>query len=131
MIFTANTQGFDSMVLGLDMLLLVMLLGSGIYGLYSAIRLRRTFLLFPNKFLYPGDCPPENCIDEGGFIDFIVPRLTILSIALLLMGVVYGVWFLFFQHIQHWVIDVASMVLPVSAFVWYVIVQRKAAKLFW
>ena len=131
MFLTANSQNMDTMSNVLDVLLLVMLVGSGIYGLYSVIRLRRSCLLFPNKFLYPGNCAPEDCVDEDGFIDFITPRLAALSIALLLMGAAYAVRIFCFAHIYHWAVEGASLLLPLVAFVWYVVIQRKAAKEFW
>ena len=125
---TAGT--FDGMIDMLDIFMLVMLLGFGLYGIYSAIRLWKEQMLFPNKFLYPGDCKPEECADEGGFIDYIIPRLSVLSVALLIMGIALGLNSYVFKFQSMW-IDIATMVLPVGALVWYIICQRKAAKLFW
>lgn len=128
----AAQQGgtLDGMIDMLDSLMLIMLFGFGIYGLYSAIRLRKEQLLFPNKFLYPGNCDPAACLDPGEFIDFIIPRALILSVALILLG---GLLALnsFVLHIDSWIIDLAMIVLPLAVIVWYCIVQRKAAKNFW
>lgn len=128
----AAQQGgaLDGMVDMLDTLMLIMLFGFGIYGLYSAIRLRKEQLLFPNKFLYPGNCDPAACLDAGEFIDYITPRALILSVALILLG---GLLALnsFVLHIDSWIIDLAMIVLPLAVIVWYCIVQRKAAKNFW
>ncbi len=120
----------DGMIDMLDTLMLIMLFGFGIYGLYSAIRLRKEQLLFPNKFLYPGNCDPAACLDAGEFIDYITPRALILSVALILLG---GLLALnsFVLHIDSWIIDLAMIVLPLAVIVWYCIVQRKAAKNFW
>ena len=63
----------------LDLFLLLTLLAVAVYSLYLVIRLRRTRELFPSRFLYPGNCEPEDCIDPDGFIDYILPRLTLLS----------------------------------------------------
>lgn len=128
----AARQGgaLDGMIDMLDTLMLIMLFGFGIYGLYSAIRLRKEQLLFPNKFLYPGNCDPAACLDAGEFIDYITPRALILSVALILLG---GLLALnsFVLHIDSWIIDLAMIVLPLAVIVWYCIVQRKAAKNFW
>lgn len=128
----AAQQGgtLDGMIDMLDSLMLIMLFGFGIYGLYSAIRLRKEQLLFPNKFLYPGNCDPAACLDPGEFIDFIIPRALILSAALILLG---GLLALnsFVLHIDSWLIDLGMIVMPVAVIVWYCFVQRKAAKNFW
>ena len=128
----AAQQGgtLDGMIDMLDSLMLIMLFGFGIYGLYSAIRLRKEQLIFPNKFLYPGNCDPAACLDPGEFIDFIIPRALILSAALILLG---GLLALnsFVLHIDSWLIDLGMIVMPVAVIVWYCFVQRKAAKNFW
>ncbi len=128
----AAQQGgaLDGMIDMLDTLMLIMLFGFGIYGLYSAIRLRKEQLLFPNKFLYPGNCDPAACLDPGEFIDYIIPRALILGVALILLG---GLLALnsFVLHIDSWIIDLCMIVLPLAVIVWYCIVQRKAAKNFW
>ncbi len=120
----------DGMVDMLDILMLVMLVGVGIYALYSAFRLHREQLLIPNKFLYPGDCKPEDCLDPGEFIDFILPRVIILGASLLVMGIGLGLNTYVFEIDSVW-IDIAMIVVPISVFAWYVFMQRKAAKLYW
>lgn len=120
----------DGMLGAMDMLLVVMLLGFGVVGLYSVIRLYREQLLFPNKILYPGDCKPEDCADPGGYIDFIIPRLAILSVGFILMGIAMGILLFVIKLDNAWV-NLASMVFPVGGLAWYIVCQRKAAKLFW
>lgn len=126
----AQGQSLDGMVDMLDTLLVVMMIAVGIYAIYSAIRLYREQMLFPNKFLYPGDCKPEDCLDPGCFIDYIFPRLLILGAALLIMGILLGLNSYLFKIDALW-IDISMMVVPVSIFVWYMLCQRKAAKSFW
>lgn len=118
------------MVDTMDLLMLVLLLGFGAYILYTVFRLNREQMLFANKILYPGDCSPDACVDEGGFIDFIIPRAAILGGALLLMGILLGLNMLLFKLDALW-LDIVMMVVPVGVFAWYIIIQRKAAKLFW
>ncbi len=114
----------------LNIVMTVMLLGCGIYGLYTVIKLRRTYLLFPNKFLYPGGCKPEDCLDGDGFIDYILPRLTVLSIVMLILGIAFALNTYVFK-ITNWWIDIATILLPFGTFVWYIFIHRKAAKDFW
>ena len=114
-----------------DVLMLVMLIGFGVYGLYSAIRLRREQLLFPNKFLYPGGCAPEECLDPGEFIDFIVPRTIILSVLLIVMGSLFALN-TFVIKIESFYATLAWIVVPIAVLGWFgIFVHRKAAKRFW
>ena len=113
-----------------ELFLLAMLFGCGIYGLYTVIKLRCTFMLFPNKFLYPGNCKPEDCLDEGGFIDYILPRLTILSVIMLVLGIGLALNAYVIKFVSIWV-DLAMIVLPFGTFLWYIFIHRKAAKDFW
>ena len=115
----------------LELVLLALLFWSGFYGLYTVIKLRKSYMLFPNKFLYPGNCTMETCVDEGGFIDYILPRLTILSVIMVVLGVFFALVFLVFPQWEGWLTDLLSMLLPVSAYVWYMFIQKKAAELFW
>lgn len=123
----AGGDGLNSM---LNMLLLAMMLGVGIYCIYTFIRLRKQCELFPNKFLYPGNCRPEECVDVDGFINYILPRMLIFGIAMLLCGGAYGLLEMVWK-INHIAINIGSMVLPLAIFGWYIYVQRKAANLFW
>lgn len=120
----------DGMVDMLDTLMFVMLVGFGLYALYSAFRLHKEQMLLPNKILYPGDCKPEDCVDEGEFIDFILPRAVILGACLLVMGIVLGLNMFLFKLEALW-IDIAMMVVPIAVFAWYILAQRKAAKRYW
>jgi hypothetical protein len=120
-----------SMSSALDMVLLAMLAIVGVYSIYTVIRLRRTYMLFPNKFLYPTGCTPETCIDEGGFIDYIIPRLTILGVACLVMALAYGVRVLLFPEVKSVVIELATVLLPAGILFWYALIQNKVSKTFW
>lgn len=125
-----NTGFFSDMGGMLTIILLIMLIGSGVYALYTYIRLHRTCMLFPNKFLYPGGCTADKCVDVDGFIDYIEPRLLLLGIAMLLCGIVYGAYSLVLKQSYLWA-DVLTVMIPAGVFVWYMVVQRKAAKNFW
>ncbi len=125
----AETNSLQSMSEMLNVLLLVMLLGFGAYGIYTYIRLRRTYEMFPNKFMYPGNCKPEECLDPDGFLDYIMPRVLILSVLMLVCGLAYGVYYV--MKLDLFWVDIASMVVPVAILIWYAVAQRKASKLYW
>lgn len=114
----------------LSLILIVMLLGCGVYALYTYFRLHRTCALFPNKFLYPGGCTADTCADVDGFIDYIEPRLLLLGLAMLLLGGAYFYYSIILKATFLWA-DIISVVLPAGVLVWYMVVQRKAAKEFW
>lgn len=114
----------------LDIILLGILAVCGVYALYAVIRLHRQYMLFPNSILYPGDCPPAECKDVLGFIDYMTPLLITLGAAMLVLGAAFGLNMFVFKLESIW-ISIAELVLPMGLFVWYIIAQRKAAKLFW
>ncbi len=132
-IFTAEQQTdmLGNMTNALDMVLLLILVFVGVYGLYTVIRLKKECMLFPNKFLYPTGCTPENCLDEGGYIDYIIPRLTIMSVVCLILAAAYGVRIYVFPDVNHILIEVATIVLPAGILFWYALIQNKVAKTFW
>ncbi|MBQ6431171.1 MAG: hypothetical protein IJJ99_04780 [Oscillospiraceae bacterium] len=126
----ANANPFVGMGDMLSLLLLLMLFGSGIYAIYTYIRLHKTCMLFPNKFLYPGGCTPDTCADVDGFIDYIEPRLLLLGIAMILCGVGYLAYSIALKA-TNTLVDIATILVPAGIFVWYMFVQRKASKEFW
>ena len=67
----------------LDLIMAILLLGTGIYCIYTSIRVRREYTFFENKVLLPGGCEPNACTDPDGFFDYIAPRLVLFGIALI------------------------------------------------
>ncbi len=126
---TAAANPMD-LVQMMDVLMEVLLFGCGVYALFSAIKLRKLCYLFPNTFIYPGDCKPDECSDVLGFIDYIFPRLALLGAGMLILGALFLVNMLVIKIDAIWV-NVLSIVLPLALFAWYIVVQRKAAKRFW
>ena len=114
----------------MTVLLSVMLVAAALYGLYTAIRLRVSCMLFPNKFLFPANCKIEDCLDEDGFIDYMTPRLMAWSIAMLVVGVAY-VLNSFVFHFGGYTVELVSIFVPVVVIAWLMVMQRTAAKRFW
>ena len=92
---------------------------------------RVTCELVDNKFIYPGNCKPADCLDALGFIDYIFPRCVIFSVVMLVLAVVYTLLSYVVKLSGMVYFDLAMIVLPVLAFVWFMYVQRKAAREFW
>lgn len=128
---TQQTSAVGGMGSILDIVLIAMLALVAGYGFYTVIRLKRECMLFPNKFLFPNGCTAETCLDEGEYIDFIIPRLLILSVACLIMAVAYGVRVYVFPEFYNIVVEIATIILPFSTLLWYAFVQKKAAGLYW
>ncbi len=130
---TAGTTGAGAVTLDhtFRIVLIVMLLACGAYALYSAVRLHKTCELFDNKFLYPGNCKPADCLDPLGFIEFIVPRCAIFAVILVVLGVLDAL--VAYVLVPSWMtyFEIAMIVLPVLDFIWLIAVQRKAARDFW
>ena len=111
----------------------------GIYGLYTAIKLRKLGKLFPNQLLVPKDAKPEHCLDEEGYIDYVFPRLLILSLLLVVVGafcLADGHWHISamlaprVENIEFFVVE-GGIVLCLAGLVWYMACWIKARKLFW
>ena len=112
----------------LDIMITLLLAGSGLYALRSCMRLKKERVLFENKILYPSNCPPEDCIDPDGFIDYIVPRMSIFAYLCLLAGV---------GTIVTSLLDVGTVLMAVETiavlfvFIFISVVQNRSAKTFW
>lgn len=114
----------------LQIILLVLLGGSGIYALYSVIRLQKEQYLFPNKFLYPANCKPDDCNDVPGFIAFITPRMLIFGIGCLVLAILLSLtWIAKLFTLPVW-LDYTVPFLGVAFFGWFIFIQNKVYKLF-
>ncbi len=119
--------GLDSL---LELTLIIMLVASGGYAIYTVIRLNATQYLFPNRFLYPSNCKPEDCTDVPGFIDYILPRLTIFGVACLLLGIfLILAWVVRLFALPTW-FDYTVPFIGLLFFGWYIAIQNKVYKLY-
>ena len=101
--------------------------------LISVVKIRRTGVLSPSRFLYPADCKPELCRDPAGFIAFAFPRMTAFSVLGLLLAALLVVNELteLFSFLPPWFSNYAALFLFIPLFGWYMIFISKAAKRFW
>lgn len=115
----------------MNSLLLLLLFGAGGYALFTAIKLKVKGYLFPNKFMYPGNCSPEECTDEVGFMRYMLPRMFILGLACVATGIVYAINAYVGLGLPAWLGDYVLPFVGVFVFFWFIMVQSKAAKRFW
>ena len=116
----------------LDLLMAALLLGTGIYCIYTAIRVRRECGFFENKLLLPGNCKPEDCADPDGFFDYIFPRMLLFGIAMILCAALdFGVLCIVRMGLTGLWLYWVQLVVPFGCFAWYIVLQKKAAKRFW
>ena len=109
--------------------IIVMLL-AGIYVLRAVLQMRRTGALVPNRLIYPNYCPMELCLDPEGYYAFILPRATVLSVALLGFGAFFAVSKMIPALRVLW-LNLVLLVIPFVLIVGFSIVLRRAKKRFW
>ncbi len=109
--------------------IIVMLL-AGVYVLRAVLQMRRTGDLVPNRLIYPNYCPIDECIDPEGFYAYILPRATVLSVALLGFGTFFAVAKIVPSLRIVWLYLVLLGV-PFLLIICFSIVLRKAKKRFW
>lgn len=121
-----------------SLMLLILQIGCGVYCIYTWLRLRKEWRLFDNKIMLPGNCSVKDCVDEDGFLEFIVPKMLFFGLALIVLGLLYLPGILFYSgldlglpQLMLTILNYALPVLSVGAFVWFLVMQRKAAQLFW
>ena len=104
-----------------------------LYMLIGVIRINRTYVLIPNRFLYPAKRKPADCQDVTGFIGFITPRLAIFSVVGLLLSALMLIGQLtdLFAGMPSWFSDGTWRFLLLPLFLWYIIFINKAAGRFW
>lgn len=130
----------ESMLDMFGLLIFVMLGGTAAYSIYTYVRLRRYWGFFPNKFLLPANCKPEDCLDEDGYLEYMAPKLLIFGLLCILCAVVYvpvmlpNIALLMGMEEGTTFYTVYCSIVPFlgfGAFVWYMVCQTKASKRFW
>lgn len=116
----------------LSYLIVGILLFVGVYGVYTCIRLAVQRTLFPNRFLYPANCKPDDCIDVPGFIRFVLPQLLVLSLVALVGGCLLALCSVMqVLSLPTWVELYLIPGVVILLFGWYISVQSRAYKRFW
>lgn len=120
-----------------SIILLVSLVGCGGYCVYTWLRLRKVWMLTDNRIMLPGNCTVADCKDPDGFLDFMAPKMLMFGLILIVLGLLYLPGILNDSGLLAWpklvfaILDIGLPVVTVLLFIWFILVQRKAAKLFW
>lgn len=120
-----------------SIMLLVTLIGCGGYCVYTWISLRKVWMLKDNRIMLPGNCAAADCLDPDGFLDFMAPKMLLFGLVMIVLGLLYlpGILnesgYLAWPKLVFTILDIGLPVVTISLFVWFILVQRKAAKLFW
>ena len=108
----------------LDMVAVV----SGIYCLYTWIKLCRCNELFPNSILIPSGKSVSDCIDEEGYIEFIRPRMCVLAFATL----IYGCFLMINDTLEKPLLELPWNLIPLAlimvVLVWYAVISTRATR---
>lgn len=118
----------NDMMFFFDVIVTVMLIGGGIYSIYSCIKLKKEQYLFENKILYPSNCAPDNCIDPEGFIQFIIPRMTFFGIMCIIFGI--GTMASSLMDIGR-AATIVQTVAVVVVFVYIMVINNRSSKIYW
>ncbi|MBR4309050.1 MAG: hypothetical protein IKT58_05595 [Oscillospiraceae bacterium] len=122
--FVFNFTAFTSI------LFLLVILFFGLYCGYGVLRLRREKVLFPHRLMYPNYCAVDDCTDPVEYYDFILPRITVLSIVMILSGLVQFLSY-FIPYLRVLPVSLSVYAVPFVVYLYYSISLRKAAKKFW
>ncbi len=129
-----SAQTVTDLVIGVSgvvsVLFLVVILFFGAYGIHGILRLKKEQYLIPHRLMYPNYCSPDECLDPVEYMDFILPRLTVLSVVMLLSGVILLLGY-FIDGLRSLGITLALYVVPFAVYLWYSSSLKSAAKKYW
>jgi hypothetical protein len=104
------------------------LVGLGIYALYSVFQMKVTGELY-GKMFFSVHTPIERCKDKAGFIEFIIPKLIIIGILAISTG---GI-----SLVSTYVVQIPSMIVSgvglvlVGVLLWFNRQMKAVQKKYW
>ena len=129
-----SAQTVTDLVIGtsgvISVIFLVVILFFGSYGLYGVLRLKKEQYLIPHRLMYPNYRSNDDCLDPVEYMDYILPRLSILSGVMLGSGLILLLGY-FVDGLRTVGISVLLYVIPFVVYLWYSGCLRKAAKKYW
>ncbi|MBP3412171.1 MAG: hypothetical protein J6K89_02835 [Oscillospiraceae bacterium] len=129
-----SAQTVTDMVMGfsgvISVIFLVVILFFGCYGMYGVIKLRKEQYLIPHRLMYPNYCSGDDCEDPGEYMDYIRPRLTILSVTMLLGGLLLFLGY-FIPTLRSLGITLILYITIFAMYIWYSLCLRRAKKKYW
>lgn len=110
----------------MDLLMSIILLGSGAYCTYTWLRLLVTKRLFPNGLLVPKNKKPSDCTDEQAYIRYILPPLTLTAFVTMAYGLLVILESLLSVTILPYPWGLAPVVATLGTLVWYAVRNGRA-----
>ena len=129
-----TAQNVSDLVLGfsgvISAVFLAVMLLFGIYGLRGVLQLKKEQYLIPHRLMYPNYCSPDKCLEPVEYMDFILPRLSILSVVMLLTGVLLLLSY-FIPGLRSLGMLLILYIVPFVVYLWYNGGLKRAAKKYW
>ena len=111
---------------GFDMMMDLILLGSGVYCLYTWIKLLVTKHLFQNGLLVPKDKRVEDCSDEQAYIHYMMPPLAVVALVTMAYGIVFTLNDCASERFVPYPWALLLLVPVLGALIWYAVRNVKA-----
>ena len=100
------------------------------YCAYTWVRLLRERKLFKNEILLAKDKKPEDCIDEDGYVSFVLPRLGLLT-AILVIYAAFNIYCdLSGNDLLPYPLGFIPLAVVLAVIIWYLVVTARANKRF-
>lgn len=115
----------------MDMIMDLVVLGSGVYCFYTWIKLLTTKKLFRNGLIVPKDKRIEDCSDEEAYIKYMMPPLATVAFATLAYGILFTVNDCMPQRFLLYPWSLLLLVPVMAALVWYAVRNSKANREYW
>ena len=112
---TDLVMGFSGVV---SILFLTAALFFGGYGLYGVLKLKKEQYLVPHRLMYPNYCSHEDCLEPGEYMDYIFPRLSVLSVTMLLAGLLLLLGY-FIDRLRSLGVILLLYIVPFAVYLWY------------
>lgn len=129
-----SAQTVTDLVIGVSgvvsIIFLVAIMFFGCYGMYGVYRLKKEQYLIPHRFMYPNYCSPDDCSDPVEYMDYILPRLAIVSGVMILSGLVVLVGY-FISDVRTLGVTLLMYIIPFVAYLWYNGCLKRSAKKYW
>lgn len=110
----------------MNLLLALIMLGSGIYCLYTWLRLVVTKRLFRNGLLVPKEKKISDCADEEEYIRYTMPSLTVMALMTTAYGVLITLNDVFELALLPYPWGLVPLVLTLGSMAWYGVRNARA-----
>lgn len=123
---------FGYSITWLDTIVLLCTLGYGAYAVYTGLRLKKEQHFFQSSILIPKGRTAEDCAAPEEYIRFLIPRLLLLGILLILLGIFSFIWPIMVAEFSlPYTLGLAGIVPILAVLILFNLVLKKAFRDFW